>query len=157
MIVGPFVERMKTQPIAITQHHSRRRQRSHPPLYEDSHFTKTNDGSESEQNNYETNDAKNFFCGSLNDLNSNMGALTVGSLPSSRRERRFIVSTGTHESIYSRRANNGVYPYQLTRNDDDDDDDGIGGGIGGAQANSMAPPSAPFLSSRRGSAETIQR
>lgn len=145
---------MKTQPIAITQHHNRRRQRSHPPLYDDqlnSHFnTNGVDNSESEQN-YENNEAKNFFCGSLNDLNSNMGALTVGSLPSSRRERRFIVSTGTHESIYSSQTN-GVYPYQQTG----DDDNHSGGGIGGALANSMAPPSAPFLSSRRGSAETIQ-
>ena len=66
-------------------------------------------------------------------LNSNFNTLTVGSLPSIRRERRFMVSSGNHE-FYSngQRSPHNNTAYRGTRRDA-----GSGGGGGGVIVGSL--------------------
>lgn len=150
---------MRTQPIAIARNHN-----SHH-LHHSEHHHHSNDnsnnsrryrmnGSHHPNNDSDSEDdnnyAKAFFCESLNDLNTNMGGLTVGSLPSSRRERRFLVSIGTNESLPSSRGR-AHYTSKATTTTSSS-----GGGIGGALARSMPPPKAPFLSSRRESDDRLK-
>ena len=158
-----------SQPIAITQrvrpdsplstssttarhrhqeHHAHKLYRCHGN--DDGSSSSNND--DNEHHHHDNGDVmetrSNFLSGnSFDALNSTMEGLAVGSLPSSRRERRMLVSTGGHEAMYN--GSSGSYGHghlgqRPGRN-------GGGGGVGGAanMAHSMPIPSAPFLSSRR--------
>lgn len=83
--------------------------------------------------------------------------LMVGSLPSSRRERRFQVSLGNHERLQQHTSNYNHYGYTMTMSNRlaRHGNDGFGGGGGGIDggdndlSKSMPVPRAPFLASRK--------
>mmetsp|Transcript_153 Transcript_153/g.218 ORF Transcript_153/g.218 Transcript_153/m.218 type:complete len:585 (+) Transcript_153:105-1859(+) len=99
--------------------------------------------------------------GTFDALNSSMDGLTVGSLPSSRRERRMMVSTGIHE-IYSGVVGSGHNNLAHHRHHRGSASRGHRGHTTNSHhrnnmhttdpdqfSRSMPVPRAPFLSSRR--------
>lgn len=90
----------------------------------------------------------------MDDLHNSSNQLTVGSLPSSRRERRFLVSHGKQERLHD----GSVVPnhYSGARRMGSRHGHGHGhgfghDGIGGGYdlSKSMPVPRAPFLASRK--------
>lgn len=76
------------------------------------------------------------------ELNSGMGAMTVGSLPSVRRGRRSVVTSGGNERLFGGHAGSGNHWGQNQRRGNGRPDNEI-------LAASLPVPHAPFLSSRR--------